>query len=132
MALGFEAYDRELEIAGGLFNRVAGENHFRYLCDGVKARCKAEVLGYVQRNSEWLIAERHLGLIMAAESSDLQQRVGAMAGQLEQTVNIDKIISLAKPIIRQTQPLDRHNRQPGSVAIGVAHDAILLLLSGQS
>jgi cobyrinic acid a,c-diamide synthase len=123
VALGFETYDHELEIAGIIFNRVAGENHFRYLCDGVKARCKAEVLGYIQRNSDWVIAERHLGLIMAEESSELRQRVGAMADQLEQTVNIDKIISLAKPIIRQTQPLDRHNHQPGSVSIGVARDA---------
>jgi cobyrinic acid a,c-diamide synthase len=123
VALGFETYDRELEIAGIIFNRVAGENHFQYLCDGVKARCKAEVLGYIQRNSEWLIAERHLGLIMAEESKDLQQRVGEMACQLEQTVNVDRIISLAKPIICRAQPLDRHNQQPGSVAIGVARDA---------
>ena len=41
VALGFETYDRELEIAGIIFNRVAGENHFHYLCDGVKARCNA-------------------------------------------------------------------------------------------
>jgi cobyrinic acid a,c-diamide synthase len=122
VALGFEAYDRELEIAGIIFNRVAGENHFRYLCDGVKARCKAEILGYVQRNSEWVIGERHLGLIMAEEFRDLQQRVGAMSHQLEQTVNVDRIISLVKPIKHQTQRPDGHKHLPGSVAIGVARD----------
>ena len=122
VALGFETYDRELEIAGIIFNRVAGENHFRYLCDGVKERCNAEVLGYVQRNSEWVIAERHLGLIMAEESRDLEQRVGSMSRQLEQTVNVDRIISLAQPIMHQTQKPDRHNHLPGLVAIGVARD----------
>jgi cobyrinic acid a,c-diamide synthase len=123
VALGFESYDPELEMAGIIFNRVAGENHFQYLCDGVKARCKAEVLGYIQRNSEWLIAERHLGLIMAAESRNLQQRIDAMALQLQQTVNIDKIIARAKPIIHDAQQSKQKNRKTGSVAIGVARDA---------
>ena len=122
VALGFEAYDSELEIAGIIFNRVAGENHFRYLCDGVKARCKAEVLGYVQRNSEWVIAERHLGLIMAEESGDLQQRVGAMSRQLEQTVNVDRIIALAQPIMLKTKTTGRHYNLRKSIAIGVARD----------
>jgi cobyrinic acid a,c-diamide synthase len=122
VALGFEAYDNKLAIAGIIFNRVAGENHFQYLCDGVKARCKAEVLGYIQRNSEWVIAERHLGLIMAGEAQDLQQKVGAMAGQLAKTVDVDKIVSLAKPVIHQEQPITRHNHPPNLVSIGVARD----------
>lgn len=121
VALGFEVYDRELKIAGIIFNRVAGENHFRYLCDGVQARCDARVLGYVLRNSEWVIRERHLGLIMAEESADLQCQIASMSRQLEQSVNIDEIVSLARPISQQQFRTVRH-KHPESTTIGVARD----------
>ncbi len=121
VALGFEAYDRELKIAGVIFNRVAGENHYRYLCDGVQARCEAEVFGFVPRNSDWLIGERHLGLVMAGEAADLNGKIATMARQLEQTVHVDRIISLAHPVMHQRHGAIRQ-KQSESTAIGVARD----------
>lgn len=121
VALGFELFDQELKIAGVIFNRVAGENHFQYLCDGVQARCNVKVLGYVPRNSEWLFGERHLGLIMAEESAGLQSKIALMSRQLEQSVNIDEIVSLARPFTQQQFRTARH-KQPESTTIGVARD----------
>ncbi len=64
---GFESFDPDVRIAGVIFNRVAGEGHFRYLRDAVAAHCRAEVLGYLPPNPAIELPERHLGLHLACE-----------------------------------------------------------------
>lgn len=96
LVLGYETYDRDLRVAGVIFNNVAGENHFRYLADGMKGKCAAEILGYVPRTSSWELPERHLGLVMAQEFPVLRERINAMARTIEKTVQVSRVIELAQ------------------------------------
>src|SRR5215831_7388295 len=61
---GFQTFDPAVQIAGVIFNRVAGESHFRILSDAVKS---VPILGWLPANPEIEIRERHLGLITAGE-----------------------------------------------------------------
>jgi cobyrinic acid a,c-diamide synthase len=94
--LGFEQFDPGVKIAGVIFNKVGTIAHYEMLKAGVQEKCRAEVLGYIPRDDQWHTPERHLGLVMAAERETLQTSIRNPAQQLEQTVDVDKIIALAR------------------------------------
>ena len=49
IVLGFEEFDPDLDLAGVVFNRVAGETHWQWLREAVSARCRAVPLGFLPR-----------------------------------------------------------------------------------
>jgi len=61
---GFKDFDPDVKIAGVIFNRVAGEGHYRMLAD---AAGDTPVLGWLPVNPSIEIPERHLGLLTAKE-----------------------------------------------------------------
>jgi len=123
LVLGFETYDTYVRIAGVIFNNVSGETHFKYLADGVRGRCAAEVLGYVPRTSDWELPERHLGLVMAGETAALQEKIAAMANHIEKTVLVDRVIEMARePAIILNEPAVHELTSQEKVLIGVARD----------
>ncbi|HEY2379819.1 MAG TPA: cobyrinate a,c-diamide synthase [Terriglobia bacterium] len=61
---GFRQFDPEVQIAGVIFNRLAGERHYRMLKDAVR---DAPILGWLPVNPSIEIPERHLGLLTAPE-----------------------------------------------------------------
>ena len=147
VVLGFEQFDPEVHIAGIIFNKVGSPTHYEMLKAGVQERCRAEVLGYIPRDKQWHTPERHLGLVMATEREALQSNIKNLARQLEQTVDVNKIIEIAgqthrsapttastatdNPILGQAQvpapaapcpPLRTPNSQLRTFRIGIARD----------
>ena len=53
--------DREVNLIGVIFNRVGSERHFRMLKEAVAGRCGAKVLGYLPKDEDVTMPERHLG-----------------------------------------------------------------------
>jgi cobyrinic acid a,c-diamide synthase len=56
LILGFQTFDPEVKIAGVIFNRVAGEGHYRILADAVRS---VPILLAAGRSGDQ-IPERHL------------------------------------------------------------------------
>jgi cobyrinic acid a,c-diamide synthase len=96
VALGFARFDPRIEVAGVVLNKVASERHRRLVEDGM-ARIGLSVLGAVMRNPELSLPERHLGLVQAGETDALDERLERFADILESSVDLDRIISLARP-----------------------------------
>ncbi len=94
VVLGFEQFDPDVRIAGIIFNKVGSLAHYEMLKAGVQEKCRAEVLGYIPRDEKWHTPERHLGLVMATERDALQEIIGQLAQQLEETVDVEKIIGI--------------------------------------
>lgn len=92
IALGLQAFDRELAVAGVLFNRVAGPRHFDHVRDGVRCGGALPVFGYVSPDEQWQVPERHLGLVTAGEIASLHRRVSAWCGRFEKTVSVEAIL----------------------------------------
>lgn len=61
------------------------------------------VLGYLPPMEEAVLESRHLGLLTAGEVADLSIRFGAIAQQMERTVDIDALLSLAGEISEGTE-----------------------------
>lgn len=87
---GFKNFNKNLQIAGVVFNNVGSENHFRFL----KSACNdagVECFGYMAKNSELTIPGRHLGLTIS-ERQEMNRIIEAAAKEIEKHVDIDKIL----------------------------------------
>lgn len=77
------------------------------------------VLGYLPPMEEAVLDSRHLGLLTAGEVADLSARFGAVGAQLEKTVDIDTLLSLAAEV---EVPAVREDCPPPRCTIAVARD----------
>ena len=74
VALGCARYDPRIAVAGVVLNKVASERHRRLVEDGM-ARIGLPVLGALMRDTDLTLPERHLGLVQAGETEELDARL---------------------------------------------------------
>ena len=96
VALGFAKFDPSIKIAGLILNNVAGEKHAKYCIDAIKQKVKIPVLGAIKRNKEIVLQERHLGLVPTSERKELQKKVIDVAKYMQEQIDVDKAVSIAK------------------------------------
>lgn len=90
LLFGFKNFDREVKIAGVIFNKVASESHFQFLKDAA-IDADVEVFGYVPRDSRLAIESRHLGLHLPGESEG-SEVVEVASELIERYVDIDMLL----------------------------------------
>lgn len=96
---GFRTFDPRLRLAGVIFNQVNTPSHYRFL-EAAALDAGVEPLGYVPRNEDVVISERHLGLNTSA-GYDREAVIEAMAAHVEKTVAVDRLLALAEKEIPQ-------------------------------
>ncbi|MBI5048341.1 MAG: cobyrinate a,c-diamide synthase [Deltaproteobacteria bacterium] len=74
LVYGYERFDPKVKISGVIFNKVGSERHFKMLKQAVEDKCKARVLGYIPRDEEVNLPERHLGLVIMENSKVKSQK----------------------------------------------------------
>ena len=80
---------------------------------------QVQPLGYVPRLPECSLESRHLGLITAQEMDDLQQKLNLLADNLEKSLDVEGILSLAASAepLRYTRPELPKRGDPVRVAV---------------
>ncbi|MFN3673114.1 MAG: cobyrinate a,c-diamide synthase [Bosea sp. (in: a-proteobacteria)] len=96
IALGCMHYDPRITIAGVILNKVASERHSRLVGQGM-ARIGLPVLGALPREASLILPERHLGLVQAGETQDLEARLEALADAVTAAVDLDALVAAAGP-----------------------------------
>ncbi|MFQ5354740.1 MAG: cobyrinate a,c-diamide synthase [Thermodesulfobacteriota bacterium] len=101
---GFCDFDVDVNIRWVIFNKVAGEKHFKILKEAVERACRARVLGYIPRDESLMMKSRHLGLIT---SSDVDRRrwrrgVGKAADYVEAFVDMRPLQGRGKGGVKRT------------------------------
>lgn len=94
--MGFQHFDPQLQIAGVIVNRVNSDNHYQLLKHAIEHYCALPVLGYVPCVPGVALPERHLGLVTARESVIDNQAWRDFAARLEQTVDINRLLTLSQ------------------------------------
>jgi cobyrinic acid a,c-diamide synthase len=119
LLLGYQAFDREVDIAGVILNQVAGQRHEEKLRAVISHYTDIPVLGAVRRNPELRISERHLGLVPSNELGTAREKIDYTAGVIAAQVDLDALIELAAarsvgpdPALFQPEPVSpvRHLR----------------------
>lgn len=95
VALGCARFDPRIEVAGVILNKVASERHRRLVEEGM-ARIGLPVLGALMRNAELSLPERHLGLVQAGETQELDQRLERLADAVEASLDLDRLVALGR------------------------------------
>lgn len=92
---GFCALEEKHGIRGVLFNRVS-PMFYPALKDCMEEETGIPVYGYLPVLPDASLESRHLGLITAAEVSDLRGKLSALAAQAEKSVDLDGLLALAR------------------------------------
>lgn len=124
IVLGYKNFDKDVEIAGVILNRIKSERHYGTVKNSIEDHSKIPVLGYLSFDDEIMLPERHLGLVPSAEqelSKSIYQKIGK---RLSATVDIDKLISIASssknlPAFEKTVFCGIHEQFPCRIAVAM-------------
>lgn len=95
---GFVEHRAEVRVAGVLFNRVGGPGHRLMLERACRATLpELPILGLLPRDAALDMPSRHLGLVQALERPDLEAFLERAADWLEQWVDLEAVLALARP-----------------------------------
>lgn len=125
---GFLEYQKDSHIRGVILNQTSSSMYLE-LKQIIEKELPVKVYGYVPTVSDCVIESRHLGLVTPGEIENLRERLQKLAGILEDTLDIDGILALAKSATdlncdrpqRLTDFLYRRNKNR-KIRIGVARD----------
>ena len=90
VVMGFREFDKEINLAGIILNNVASQSHYDIIKKAIEESCSVTVLGYLKKDSDVTIPERHLGLIPSEEqkiNSALYDKLGQMVLEM---IDIDR------------------------------------------
>lgn len=95
LAYGLYAFRPGLQRAGVIANQVGSEGHARMIKEALPA--DIPWLGAMPHNAQLSLPERHLGLHLAQEINDIDQRIEAAAQLLGQEILLPPTVSFAAP-----------------------------------
>jgi cobyrinic acid a,c-diamide synthase len=122
LACGLAAYREELQVYGVAANRIGSAYHAQLLKESLPS--SLHWLGALPRDESLALPERHLGLVAAAELSDIDHRLDALANAWAQHAStaLPAPVVFDAPVIDAIPPLLRGQR------IAVARDAAFCFL----
>jgi cobyrinic acid a,c-diamide synthase len=95
-ARGFQGFREGVTIAGVILNRAGSPRHVRFASEALEA-AGLPVIGALPREKTVALPERHLGLVQAEETAEINSRLDALADFLEAHVDVDRLLQLAAP-----------------------------------
>ena len=121
LILGYQAFDRELRIAGIILNRVGGSRHEGKLRAVIEHYTDVPVLGAVHEDVALQIHERHLGLVPSNEAASAREQVERTAARVAAQVDLTRLLgvtaSLAFP-----PAAPANSAPPGNFRVGILRD----------
>ncbi len=124
IALGYKNFDKNVKIKGIILNNIGRENHFFIIKDVIQKRTKIPVLGYLPKNKNLSLPERHLGLVPACEEKVKNILFNELGKLIEKNIDIDELIKISKevPEISVNKNIFIIKKKLKKVKIAVAYD----------
>lgn len=124
LILGYQAFDREVDIAGVILNKVGGPRHEEKLRAVIERYTDVKVLGAVRMDPSLAIVERHLGLIPGNEAEAAEVRIESIAGRIAEQVDLDALLALAgrAPELPMPKPVPVYPAGRPGLTLAYAHD----------
>ncbi|HBU30082.1 MAG: cobyrinic acid a,c-diamide synthase [Thiobacillus sp. GWE1_62_9] len=123
LILGYQAFDRDIRIAGVILNNLGGSRHESKLRAVIEHYTDVEVIGAVQHDASMQIAERHLGLVPANEQDAARMRIRHVGERVAAQVELGRLLAISDSAPALDVPL-AVDAAPSAerVRIGIAHD----------
>lgn len=122
---GFQLFTEGPNIAAVIANKVGSEGHFQLVKKAIEQECRVPVIGYLKRELDIEIPERHLGLIPSMERGELDSFFDKLGTLISETVDIEKLldIAVAEPLKGCRNPSIFKKQRDHLVKIAVAKDS---------
>jgi cobyrinic acid a,c-diamide synthase len=92
LLLGYRNFDRRVDLAGVVFNRIGGEGHLKFLRDAMKCLPGLVCFGGLPHDERIKIPERHLGLVTAEENFFDWRFAHCLARWVERHLDLDALL----------------------------------------
>lgn len=121
---GYKNYDQKLNLKGVIINNISSLHHFELLKKAIKDKMSdLIVLGYLPKNQDLELPERHLGLVPVSESSELKAYSQKLVELMEKYIDIEQVIEISQV---ESENLLKNNLAIKStiknIKIGIASD----------
>lgn len=108
LILGYQAFDRNIRIAGVILNQLGGARHESKLRAVIEHYTDVAVLGAITHDPRMALVERHLGLMPNHELDDAALRVRAMGELVAQQVDLARVLQVAQSAPKTPTPPSPH------------------------
>src|SRR5512137_879082 len=102
LILGYQAFDRDINIAGVILNNLGGRRHEAKLRAVIEHYTDVPVIGAIQHDERLSIVERHLGLMPSNESHVATSKIKMIGEAIAEQVDLDKLLALTQKAPLQT------------------------------
>ena len=123
LILGYQAFERDIKIAGVILNRLGGRRHEQKLRAVIEHYTDIPVIGAVQEDAQLALVERHLGLMPANETAAADRLVANIAARVAAQVDLERLLAVtasAQPLAPPPKPC----AMPGPrLRLAIARDA---------
>ena len=92
---GFLTFCPDSHIRGVILNQCTAMT-YKALAKAIEDKLGIRVLGYLPKLADCALESRHLGLVTAAEITDLKEKLQKLAHQAEKTIDLEGLLTLAK------------------------------------
>src|SRR5512140_1689267 len=124
LILGYQAFDREINIAGVILNNLGGSRHESKLRAVIEHYTDVPVVGAIQHDERLSIVERHLGLMPSNESHVANAKIKQIGEAVAEQVDLDRLLELSRkeplPVPHKAEVLPMPVGE--KVRIGIARD----------
>jgi len=96
VVMGYKEIDNDVNLSGVIVNNIASHSHYDCIKRSIEETCSVPVLGYLNKDKDITIPERHLGLVPSEENidhSNLYEKLGEM---VLETIDIDGLLKVAR------------------------------------
>ena len=102
LVTGYTTFDPQLKLAGFILNRCGSENHYQGLKQAIAQVTSIPVLGWLPKEANLHIPERHLGLVPTDERGELTAFINNTADLIDRYFDIEAIIAACTIAPRST------------------------------
>lgn len=107
VVLGYQKLDEGVRIAAVIVNKCGSQGHYQIVKSAIEQECGIPVIGWLGRDEQLEIPERHLGLIPAIERGELTPFLDHAADLVEKGIDLEAIVSLAEEAAERSWPEKR-------------------------
>jgi len=96
LILGYQAFDKDIRIAGVILNNLGGKRHESKLRAVIEHYTDVPVVGAIQHDERLSIVERHLGLMPSNESIAANAKIKQIGEAIAEQVDLDHLLELTR------------------------------------
>jgi len=124
LLIGYQAFDKDVNIAGVIANRTGGKRHEAKLRAAVEAYTDIPFLGALENDATIGLSKRHLGLIPGYEDLAAQNKIASIGMAISDNLDLDRLLQISQqeiPVSPATLSL-QHKPEFSGLRIGIARD----------